>query len=733
MSSCHPPSPSFYQMAEGAPPRLAIAGNPNTGKTTLFNQLTGLNAQVGNYPGVTVDRRTGLLRAGDILLEVMDVPGCYSLGARSHEEELAISSLLGLAGTPTPDLVVVVVDATQLERNLYLVLQLLELGRPLVVALNMMDEIRHRGITLDIPGLEHTLGVPVVPMAAGRGEGIDTLRNLLGDIFGGKRSLPRGPQSWVWEVPPPVARALDEIEPLLGELPLLPGEANTRRAFALWALMSVDRGDELTTLSPAVKLKILEIFERISGEGHDLDALVIQGRYGWIDGITPGLLSRPAPTPTWTDRLDHVFTHPVFGFGIFLGLMFLVFWSLFAWSEPAINLVESLFGAAGEWVAATVGPGLVSEFLVEGVIGGVGSVLVFLPQILLLFLFIAILEGSGYMARAAFLMDRIMNAIGLHGRAFVPLISGYACAIPAVMATRTMESQRDRLLTMMVVPLMSCSARLPVYSLLIAALFPPDIKVGPFAVSAFLMVAMYLFSTVMALIAAAVIGRTVLKGKRIPLLLEMPPYRLPDIRSVLRMMAERARVFVTEAGTVIMACTLVLWGLLSFPREHVVLFEEAAPAPTLSQAADAELESQAQLTQSWGGRLGQWIEPAIEPLGFDWKIGIGIIGAFAAREVFVSTLGVVYGVADADEESEGLRQKLRDAKGVDGKPRYTPLVGLSLMVFFALACQCMSTLAVIRRETRSWRWPIFVFSYMSILAYVCSLVIYQGGRLLGFS
>jgi len=370
--------------------------------------------------------------------------------------------------------------------------------------------------------------------------------------------------------------------------------------------------------------------------------------------------------------------------------------------------------------------------LTSGIIDGVGNVLVFLPQILLLFLFIGLLEDSGYMARVAYLMDRALRAVGLHGRAFVPMMSGFACAVPAIMATRTMERRRDRLLTMLVVPLMSCSARLPVYTLIIGALFPPSTVFGLLPVQGLLMVSIYLFSTVIALVAAAVLGRTLVRGRSVPLILELPPYRFPGLRSVLTMMWQRAGSFLREAGTVILGFTIVMWLLLSFPKlDHPAEGPVAGAAPTLDEGAAAGIAAQ-QLEQSFGGRLGKTLEPVIEPLGFDWKIGVGIVGAFAAREVFVSTLGLVYGLGEVGDDDAPLRDRMRAETRSDGLPVYTPLVGLSLMVFFALACQCMSTLAVVRRETQSWRWPIFLFGYMTALAWVASFVVYQGGRLLGF-
>jgi ferrous iron transport protein B len=492
------------------------------------------------------------------------------------------------------------------------------------------------------------------------------------------------------------------------------------RALALWALTSIDERDELRAVDDGLRAACLRV-QAAAGE-RDLDDEVIATRYAFLDRHAPALHARldpHVPKRQASARLDRVLLHPVFGFVIFLAVMLVLFQSLFSWADPAIGLVEDATGWLQEWMAAHLPEGFVSDLLREGVVGGVGNVIVFLPQILLLFFFIALLEDSGYMARVAFLMDRIMKALGLHGRAFVPMLSGFACAVPAILATRTMERQRDRLLTMMVIPLMTCSARLPVYTLIIAALFPPAIGWVP--VQGLLMVAMYVFSIAVTLLAAAVLSRTVVKGENVPLILELPPYRLPDPRSIVRMMLERSGVFLREAGTVILACTLVLWVLLSFPRvaEH--------PAGETSEAA-----RQHALETSYGGRLGKAIEPVLQPLGFDWKIGVGIIGAFAAREVFVSTMGLVYGVGEQDDEAVPLRERIQEERRPDGRPVYTPLVGLSLMIFFALACQCMSTLAVTKRETRSWRWPAFMFVYMTALAWVASFVVYQGGRLLGF-
>ncbi|HEU4611027.1 MAG TPA: ferrous iron transport protein B, partial [Kofleriaceae bacterium] len=447
-----------------------------------------------------------------------------------------------------------------------------------------------------------------------------------------------------------------------------------------------------------------------------IDDEAVLARWRWLDHEIPKV-ARKRPDRSRTEKIDRVLLHRAFGFVVFATVMTVLFMSLFAWADPAVDLIDRLFKLAASGLKDTLGDGIFTDFLADGVIAGVGAVLVFLPQILLLFLFLGFLEDCGYLARVAYLMDRIMRSMNLHGRAFVPMLFGFACAVPAITATRTMERRRDRILTMMVVPLMTCSARLPVYTLLIGALIP-----AARVTQGLLMVGMYAFSVLTSLAAAWVMSKTVkpLKAKRLPFIIELPPYRFPRIRDVLRMMWGKSSMFLREAGTVILACSIALWALLYFPR-------------TLPDAPTPEQQHALRLENSFGGQIGHAIEPAIKPLGFDWKIGVGIVGAFAAREVFVSTLGIVNAVGDdADEGSEPLRQALRESKKPDGTKAYTPLVALSLMVFFALAMQCMSTLAVVRRETQSWRWPAFLFSYMTVLAWVASFLVYQGGRLLGF-
>jgi len=716
-------------------PLVVLMGNPNTGKSTLFNALTGARARVGHYPGITVDRVVRSLRGADV--DVLDGPGAYSLVARSSEEQLAVEVVLGHHGNERPDLVVAVVDATNLERNLYLVLQLLELEVPLVVALTMVDQAERDGVRVDASALSSELGVPVVPTVARTGRGIDSLREMVLTTL----EWPSPGTGWLWAPADALAEDIEATTPLLGDLvsPDAPEEA--RRAMSLWALMSIDPADELTHIPGGLRLRALERQKAARDAGRDIDGEAVVGRYAWIDSAAPGFVERSAGAERG-GGLDAVLLHPVAGFGVFLGLMLVVFQALFAWSEPAIKLIEGAVGAAGAGTRAALPAGIVADFVADGLVGGVGNVLVFIPQILLLFIFIGILEDSGYLARAAFLMDRIMNRLGLHGRAFVPLLSSFACAVPAVMATRTIERRRDRMLTMMVLPLMTCSARLPVYTLLIAALIPSTVVLGFINVQSLVMVAMYFFGVGMALAAAFVLGRTVLKGPRVPLLLELPPLRRPSTRSVGRLAMSRVKVFVREAGTVILLCTVVLWGLLNFPRtgaevdalasQRAAVAAQAKPDAKALAALDIKLDT-ARKQNSYAADIGHAMEPALAPLGFDWKIGVGLLGAFAAREVFVSTLGIVYGVGrEVDENSATLRAQLRAERHPDGRVVYTPLMGLALLVFFAIACQCMSTLAAVKRETRGYRAPAFMFAYMTVLAWISALAVYQGGRILGF-
>ncbi len=720
-------------MSVAAPPEVLIAGNPNCGKSTLFNALSGGNAQVGNYPGVTVERTTARVQLGRHEVELVDVPGMYSLTASSPEEQLAVDALVA----PTTRAVVCVIDATTLQRGLYLTLQLLESGVPVVVALNMMDAAEKLGLVVDTERLSVLLGAPVVSVVATKKQGLEPLLASVDAQLDDAATLT-----------PPAIPYPEALETDLAALaPIVerwrPGAPVTQnRAVALWALLSLGE-DSLRQVPSFVRDAVQTIRDEATASGRDLDLDIIGTRYAWIERQVADASSRPAPTRTMSERIDQVLTHPVAGVAVFALVMLLIFEALFAWSEPAIAAIEDLTAFLQGAAANLLPDGVFEDLIVEGVIAGVGNVVVFAPQILLLFLFIGFLEDSGYLARVAFVIDRVMKSVGLHGKAFVPLLSGFACAVPAVMATRTIERRRDRLVTMLALPLMSCSARLPVYILVVGTVFA-GATVGFLSAGAVALFAMYTLSVLVTLAAAAVMRRTILPGPAPSFVLEMPPYRMPSA-SILWLNAwRRLKIFLVDAGTIILAMTVILWALLSFPKSDDIAARFAQEREQVAQTglgpeeaatAVAALDSQeasAQLEHSVAGRVGHALEPVLRPIGFDWQIGVGIIGAFAAREVFISTLGVVFGIGETDEKNVPLRQALREAKHADGTPVMTPLSGISLMVFFLLACQCMSTIAVVKRESGSWKWPVFLFVYMTVLAYVASLIVYQGGKLLGF-
>lgn len=655
---------------------IALAGNPNAGKTTLFNSLTGLKQKVANYPGVTVERKEGPWQLNGRAAKLIDLPGLYSLDATSLDERIAREVIAGeAAAVPRPDVIVAVVDATNLERNLYLVTQIFEFGIPVVIALTMIDVFEKQGHEIDVEMLSALLKTPIVSVTAKSGRG--------------RREL------------------AEKVYSVLGTTPEIPYDYNA----------------EDPSSGPNGK-----IFAR-----YNFLANVVQESVWHSDHQSHRL----------TDKIDRVLTHKVFGLVVLVAILLLVFQTIFSWASLPMDLLEQGFGALGDLVRTSMPPGMLTDLIADGIIAGVGGVVVFLPQILLLFLFISVLEDSGYMARAAFLLDKLMSRVGLHGKAFLPLISSFACAIPGIMATRTIESRRDRFATIMIAPFMSCSARLPVYTLMIATFFAGQTVLGFISVGALLMLAMYALGIAVAIVVAFILKRTVLKAPPPPFLMELPPYRLPNLRTVLQNMVTRAELFLKRAGTVILTISIILWALMYFPRSS----EPPAAARTVPQAesssavtndsgqplvAAGESESE-QLKNSFAGRLGHAIEPVIRPLGFDWKIGVALIASFAAREVLVSTLSIIYNVGkDENEESETLISAVREAKKDDGTPAWTPLTALSLMVFFVLAMQCMSTLAIVRRETNSWRWPVFMLAYMTAIAYVGALITYQGGRALGF-
>jgi ferrous iron transport protein B len=619
-------------------PLVALAGSPNCGKTALFNALTGGRQKVGNYSGVTVERKQGSVKMQDGReIQILDLPGTYSLDARTLDEAVTRDVLLGQARDErAPELLVAVADATNLERNLSLVLELKELNRPVVLALNMMDLAGSRGLELDLPTLSRELGIPVVPTIAVRKQGIQEL--------------------------------LQQVEQL------------GRRG-------QLGDGSLVDTRLPWRKPTSQEV----------------QERFREIDRILKAAVRRPIQPTLWTDRIDRVVLHPVWGSLFLLTVLTVMFQAIFSWAEIPKAWIEAAIGWLGSSVSGALADGPLKSLLVDGIVAGVGGVLVFLPQILLLFAFILVLEDSGYMARAAFLMDRLMGKVGLNGRSFIPMLSSYACAIPGIMATRTIESRRDRLVTILVAPLTTCSARLPVYTLLIAAFVPLKFQ-------ALVMMGLYLGGILAALGVAVLLRRTLLRGPKPALLMELPTYKWPSPGNVFFGLWERARIFVRRAGTVILALSVVVWFLSSYPKPP-----QGATGPAIDY--------------SYAGRIGHAIEPVIRPIGFDWRVGVALIPGFAAREVMVSALATVYSVEAKDGADP---DALTGALGETLRKNWSVATAASLLVWYVLALQCLSTFAVARRETNSWRWPLFMLGYMTLLAYLGSFVTFQVFRALGW-
>ncbi len=716
---------------------IGLVGNPNTGKSTLFNSLTGLSQRVGNYPGVTVERKSGSLRLPDgSEAELIDLPGVYSLSADAPDERIAAEVLLE-GRRDEVDAVIAIVDAGNLRRNLYLVSQLLEGEVPVVVALNMCDIAEARGVRIDAAGLERILETPVVPMVAQRGRGIDELLRRLAETLREDRPPRRPPP-----LPPELAGPVERLLAASGE----GGGASTRQQ-ALRALVDEGGPSEQRLIEARSDGFRRLLFDLRNGAGVSapLSAIESEARYAWIGRVLDGCVQEADPLGrSHSDRIDRVLTHRAFGLAFFLGVSAVLFQGIYAWSAPVMEVVESGIAALGAALASALPGGPLRSLLVDGVVAGVGGVLVFLPQIALLFLLIGILEDCGYMARAALLMDRLLGRLGLSGRSFIPLLSSFACAVPGVMAARTIADRRDRFVTVLVAPLMSCSARLPVYALFIAAFIPERALLGGWlGLQGLTLLAMYCLGAVVAVPVAWTLRRTLLRGESSPFLLELPAYNWPTPRTVLLRVYQASRAFVVRAGSVILAATIVMWALAYYPRSSEVAaryeVERTAAAALQGENREARLdgidraEASDYLRSSYLGRAGQTIEPVFEPLGWDWRIGMAALASFPAREVVISALGTIYSLgADVDETSPDLRSGLRNATRPDGSPAIDVPVALSVMVFFALCAQCMSTLAVIQRETASWGWPVFAFVYMTVLAYVGALGTYRLGVWLGW-
>ena len=764
----------------GSVPYVALTGNPNSGKTTVFNALTGLRARVGNYAGVTVERKEGRLiwekgdsavsPARDTPVIILDLPGTYSLSPQSIDEQVSRDILFHrVAEVPAPSLVVIVLDGSNLQRNLYYATQVIELGYPTLVALNMMDVARNNGHEINPEELSQALGVPVVPLIANEGHGMPELRRRIRDMAtrGTKRTLPRT----FCELPIPFGVEIDAVSALLRKA--TPQRQTSADAEALLLLSDEKVLSKNTShYGPELENAVLAARQRLEAAPVEWRSVAIEARYARVAAIDQAVTTWVDPNrDSFSDKADRIVTHKWWGSLIFVAIMFLMFEGIFWFAGYPMDWINAGVAWLADTVSSSMPPGDLNSLLTSGVIQGVGSVVVFLPQICLLFLFIALLEDSGYMARAAFLMDRLMSRVGLHGKSFIPMLSSFACAIPGIMATRTIESPKDRLATILVAPLMSCSARLPVYTLLIGVCIPAINVMGIFGLQGLTMLAMYLLGIVGAMAMAWLFKATLLKGEPPMLILELPPYKRPVPKVILRHMWDRSKMFIKRAGTVILGINILLWFLATYPKSPEInaKFEAgrniaaAAVLPGLQGAAldksladlqakfgqpqastnSAEaallekldgLEKQRQgelLRHSFAGRMGLLIEPFIKPLGFDWKIGIGIIGSFAAREVFVSTMSTVYNLGESDELTKDLEDTLRDQKREDGSTLYTPLLGVTLMVFYVFALQCVSTVAVVRRETNSWKWPIFQWAYMLVLAWGLGFITFQGGKLLG--
>jgi len=728
---------------------VALTGNPNCGKTTLFNALTGLRAKVGNYAGVTVERKEGKLRGTPPHLKItlLDLPGSYSLSPQSLDEAVARDVLLQrLPEVGAPAAVVVVVDASNLERNLYYATQVIELGYPTVLALNMVDVARDNGTDVDVERLAEELGVPVVAMVASRAEGMDRLRAEILRLSMHPRESTVPAQRRFLKMPGDLDREWRELAsrwtgPIQSGFPPASSEA--------LLLLTDDKAlnGSLRHWPAGITKEVVAARGRLESAGVEWMSAAIEGRYARVSAIHEAVAAMPSMVgETLSDRLDQVITHRIWGPLIFVGLMFLIFQAMFTFAEWPMGWIEAGVGWLGDAVRGAMPAGDLRDLLVDGVVAGVGAVIVFLPQILLLFLFLGLLEDTGYMARAAFLMDRLMSKVGLHGKSFIPLLSSFACAIPGIMAARTIETPKDRLVTILVAPLMSCSARLPVYTVLIAACIPNVVVLGFMKLSALTMLSMYLLGIVVALLMAWIFKRTLLKGHAPLLIMELPPYKRPSVRVVLRHMFDRSMLFLRRAGTVILVINMVLWVLATYPRSAEREADFAAERQAATSAGGEEVEERLaaldrfqageRLRHSFAGVLGRTIEPWIAPLGFDWKIGIGLVASFAAREVFVSTMSTVYNVGeveDSEEGTRGLAAVMQSQKRPDGSPLYTALTGVTLMVFYVFALQCVSTIAIVRRETNAWKWPLFQLAYMTALAWVLAFITYQGGRLLGWS
>jgi ferrous iron transport protein B len=684
-------------------PWVALLGNPNTGKTAIFNLLSGLSQKVSNYPGITVEKKIGKVKFGKKSFNILDLPGTYSLSAESFDEQIVSDQVQNWArGENPPAAIISVVDASNLSRNLYLTSQLLDLDIPVVVALNMIDRIDSQD-QIDQNSLKIQLSVAaVVPLSAKLNQGLDDLKeSIVAVINSGKKTNHQS--NWI-------------SQPVQNELkPFIDQQFISSKFGVAHALRLVSRNINHN----GKPVQVDSIRNSISNLGFNPQTLEATLRYRWIDKIVKSVQSKAKTSIrkiSRSEKWDRILTHRWFGPIIFVTVLYFIFQSIFTWATVPMDWIQTGIDRVSAFVLKNMFPGMLRDVLVEGIIGGVGAIIIFLPQILILSFFLTIMEDTGYMARVAFMLDKSMTKMGLHGKSILPLMSGYACAIPGIMSTRTIDSWKERLVTILILPLMSCSARLPIYTLLISAFIPPITLSGYLNLQGLTLVIMYFLGTATALILAKVFSKFIKEKTSSSFVLELPPYHVPIPRSVLRHVLIRGKLFLVNAGKIIMAISIVLWFLASFPK------------------VDQPITNVNPIHYSYAGRIGHAIEPVIQPLGFDWKIGIGLLTSFAAREVMVSTMATIYNVEATGDNIINLREAMRNDVNVEtGKPAYTPLVALALMVFYVFAAQCMATFAIVRQETNSWKWPLFMIAYLTILAYLGALFVYQGGLLLGFS
>ena len=713
--------------AEGV---IAVVGNPNSGKSTVFNRLTGMRQKVANYPGVTVEKRVGRATIGDSAFDLIDLPGIYGLSPNSTDERIAVDVLLGrVFGTPEPEAILAVVDATRLYQGLYLAQQLLEMGRPVVVVLTMTDMAYLEGVRIDIERLSEKLGgVPVFPVVATRGTGFSALRNAFSSLF-----LVAAPKPIIFW--PDLRRAAEELRGKIGE------PATGFRAVELERALIDSDSKVIESLRAGAGDYILNFLSEVRlGLCGDAPPLAVEARhrYSWIRETLSDLQSQVSPLPRIGRALTNWINRPWPSMLLFIFSMGVVFQAVFAWAAPFMAIIDGATSGLGNWIGSALPSGVLSSFLVDGIVSGVGSVIIFLPQILILFLFIILMEDTGYLARAAFLVDRAMRSVGLSGQSVVPLLSSFACAVPAIMATRVIPNRRDRIATIFAAPFMTCSARLPVYALLIAAFVPPKSFVV-LNLQGLVLFGLYILGIVGGVGSALLLKRSVLRGSNPIFVLALPEFRFPDVRSVVLKLLDRARIFLRRAGTIIFAVAVVVWALAYFPRSVSIedgrLVARSEAALSLSGTAlQVELDrvdneaAAEHLAQSWLGRAGRTVEPVFTPLGWDWRVSAAVIAGFPAREVVVGVLGTIYAVGGQAGEAS-LAERLQSVTWPDGRPVYSLPMVLGLLVFYAWCLQCAATLAVIGRETNSWRWPIIAWTYMTALGYLGALSIYQLGTL----